>query len=188
MKKTIATLLLSAFLAVGAAGVLSSCSEESSNVEEPNKTEESVKTEKTGEFYSLQEAYDNGYLTMDDLKNIAYYYNGVNNYEDFTPYEIGELDEETALTLKQDYCMDYKEFAGADNVSTDNFSIEIDRYYGTYNDCVVASVNTIWNQSTLTEQDSYYTATNSWWVDITIEDVTLSHVVHNSIKVWKKIA
>ena len=29
-----------------------------------------------GNFYSLREAYDNGWLTQEDLQSLAYYYNG----------------------------------------------------------------------------------------------------------------
>ena len=35
-----------------------------------------------GEFYSLQEAYDKGWLTQDDLLSIAYHYQGRRDNEE----------------------------------------------------------------------------------------------------------
>ena len=97
----------------------------------------------TGAFYSLQEAYDNGWLTQEDLKSIAYYQSGGRSGnkdimdEDYRPMpkRPAELDDETKLAIKQAY---YKrQFPDEDwsNVSPEPFY----PYYGCYHKCVVIS-------------------------------------------------
>lgn len=59
-----------------------------------------------GEFYSLQQAYDSHFISLEDLKNIAYYRNGGTQYNeeimaDFTPAEKVALSEETQTAIKQ---------------------------------------------------------------------------------------
>ncbi|MDE6075037.1 MAG: hypothetical protein K2G26_01215, partial [Clostridia bacterium] len=62
-----------------------------SDIEQGNNDTKSPDSYISGEFYTLQEAYDNGYLTLEDLLSIAYYHNGgiTGNEElislDFTP-------------------------------------------------------------------------------------------------------
>lgn len=81
--------------------------------------------------------------------------------------------------------MNYKELFDVDYVSTDNFSIG--KYYGTYNDCVAVSIDTVRSTTSVSANQDYFTVPNTWWVDVTVGDVTLQHVVHNSIKVWREI-
>jgi len=104
MKKTIATLLLSAFLAVGAAGVLSSCGEKSSNAEEPSKTEETVKTGEVIRIkrYTAEEAYNSGRLTKDDIACALYMAYG----EVYTCDE--ENKENSKLWVEYEFALDVK--------------------------------------------------------------------------------
>jgi len=118
-----------------------------------------------GEFYSLEAAYDNGYITTDDLKNIACYQNGANEYEDFTPCDIGELDATTALMIRMDCLGDNKEY------TLDSISIR--KYYGTYNGYVAVMI------------DDYNDVMDALR-DVTVGEVTLHYNDGNSIKLWKE--
>lgn len=87
----------------------------------------------SGVFYTLKEAYENNYITRNDLLNIAYYsgdykYN-LEIYKNFQPSEKEELTEDMSLVLK-------KEIVKAINSVEENVSVEdfvIPEYYGVYN-------------------------------------------------------
>jgi len=80
-----------------------------------------------GTFYSLQEAYDEGFLTIEDLQNIAFYHN-----DDSMPVYPETLDADIAEAIKQD-------FVHNENCKNKGHDIEI-TYYGTYNDSVAVLV------------------------------------------------
>ena len=81
-------------------------------------TPEQRYSESVGEFYTLDEAYENGWLTQVDLKNIAYYYH--------TRYgETEHIDQSFVPTPKTPETLD---------------NIDISQYYGTYNGCVVIGI------------------------------------------------
>ena len=89
----------------------------------------------TGTFYSLQEAYDNGWLTQEDLMSIAYYHNDGRVYnedimpEDYVPQtKMPEvLSDETQLKI----------ISAIYNVEdAETVDITITEYYGTYGDCI----------------------------------------------------
>ncbi|MCM1438612.1 MAG: hypothetical protein NC131_05305 [Roseburia sp.] len=87
----------------------------------------------TGQFYTLQEAYDNGYITQTDLENIAYYHNGEKSYPE-------SLDENIANSIKSDWA---KKLSDDETDSADNtveISVVIRGYYGTYGNCVAVIV------------------------------------------------
>lgn len=94
--------------------------------------------EEKGNFYSLQECYDNGYLTTEDLKNIAFYYNDENYDDSFEPTpKIPEtLSNATENNIKQVYLNNLKERFPDATLG----GIRITKYYGTYDDCVVVTV------------------------------------------------
>lgn len=89
-----------------------------------------------GKFYTLQEAYDEGFLSIDDLKNIAYHFNEGSDDESFvpTPKTPEVLSEEIQNIIKRDY-MEFldipmelkKSYPGGDKEA-----ISISKYYGTY--------------------------------------------------------
>ena len=91
-------------------------------------------------FYTLTDAYNNGYITRADLLNIAYYYNGMTNVNDenFVPTEIlqNDLSKKTIKAIKNTYLATILE-------NDPNATIEgvhISRYFGKYGDCVSLSM------------------------------------------------
>jgi len=94
-----------------------------------------------GPFYSLQTAYDNGWLTQEDLMSIAYYNNGGREYneeimpEDYAPQaktpEI--LDEPTNLAIKQSVWEESFKEDNPHNITTNDIGVS---YYGIYKNCV----------------------------------------------------
>ena len=116
-----------------------------SDIEQGNDDIKSPDSYISGEFYTLQEAYDSGYLTREDLLSIAYYHNGgiTENEElishDFTPKQknsegISELIKNSIINLyKTTYLSDLKDVSNKD--------IIIDQYYGTYNATVALQIS-----------------------------------------------
>lgn len=100
------------------------------------------KRQAIGKFYTLQEAFDQGFLTENDLKSIAYYNNGgrKNNEdkieEDFVPQPLNPktIPADIQKSIKSDYIY-YNE--KLDNKTKDS-EVKIDDYYGEYNNCYVA--------------------------------------------------
>ena len=85
-----------------------------------------------GTFYTLQEAYDNGWLTQADLQSIANYNNNGIPYPE-------SLSDYIAKSIKKSWAKKEKE----DNPATDitEEKVTICQYYGTYNDCVAVIVD-----------------------------------------------
>ncbi len=82
-----------------------------------------------GEFYSLQEAYDNGWLTREDLLSVAYYQN----------HSWGEEQVEYPQKLDLDTEKDLIEvYAKKKNMNTED--VRIFSYYGTYNGSYVIDI------------------------------------------------
>jgi len=92
------------------------------------------KEDKTmGTFYSLQEAYDEGLLTEQDLMSIAYYHGslgGVAGTFAPTPKDPEIIGKELEKAIKQSFLDD---FIDEDGWTIDDFSIS---YYGTYDNAV----------------------------------------------------
>ena len=88
-----------------------------------------------GTFYSLQEAFDNGWLSRGDLRNIANYYNNPNN---LYPYE---LDDEIVEKLKEAKAEHLRnnEFFIDFNIKAEDFKVL--SYYGSYNNLIVILMN-----------------------------------------------
>lgn len=89
-----------------------------------------------GEFYSLAEAYNNGYITRNDLLNIAYYYNNETNVNDetFVPKEISvnDLSKKTLKAIKNTYLVTILK---NDSKATLD-GVHLNKYFGKYGDCV----------------------------------------------------
>ncbi|MDE7256872.1 MAG: hypothetical protein K2N50_02810 [Clostridia bacterium] len=122
--KIFAVALCALSLTVAFAGCNKSGSEGSGNQNEGVKS---------GTFYTLQQAYDNGYLTQADLENIAYYHNGEKPYPE-------NLSEDTAKSIKRDWAKNLTddETNPTEDVTEDEVTIR--KYYGTYNGCVAVTV------------------------------------------------
>ncbi|MCK9480025.1 MAG: hypothetical protein M0R40_11095 [Firmicutes bacterium] len=94
-----------------------------------------------GVFYSLQRAHDNNWLTVEDLRSIAYYYSftvtdsGSNNPENFVPEpktpEI--LGEEIETEIKQTYLNELQRKVPEATLE----DVRIAYYFGTYGNCGV---------------------------------------------------
>ena len=118
----------------------SSSMEESSSLQENASPQESssVVEEELGKFYSLQEAYDNGWLTREELLSIAYYYHGRYGNEEIMdenyvplPKTPETLDEEMDLEIRQAY---------AKGNSNRVARLEIEAYCGTYGECIAVFI------------------------------------------------
>ena len=137
----------------------------------------SCKVKYQGEFYTLQQAYDNNWLTQDDLKSIAYYHNGGIKYneeimgEDFqpqpkTPEVLGKAIERS---VKQTYI---------DSFLTDRNAkiseVYIDEYCGCYNGCYPLMMSDNYSGTTGAESRQ------------TVGGVIFHYNSGNKIKVWKQ--
>ena len=92
-----------------------------------------TKMPEKGEFCTLQEAYDCGLLTQDDLLSIAYYTQGTRLNEElmgesFSPKPKNP--ETLSETTKEEIIIALKE-------KTEQNYIVIHKYLGTYNNCIV---------------------------------------------------
>lgn len=96
------------------------------------KPEKEDEPEERGTFYSLQEAYDQGLITQDDLESIANYYKSENQEE---------LDEEIANAIKETraYCLRTLSSSSIKNAKADDVTIL--GYYGTYNNCFAVKID-----------------------------------------------
>lgn len=85
--------------------------------------------ESMGTLYSLQAAYDEGLLTVDDLRSIAYYHNDNIQYPEV-------LDEKIEQTIKKTYAEIIRTRSSNPHTEATTCDVSIIRYFGTYNDCV----------------------------------------------------
>ena len=161
MKKLLAMLLAALLLGVGALG-LAGCGPKT-----------------YGTFYTLQEAYDNGYLTRENLMSIAYYKNGGRRYnesimpEDYAPIpkDPEELSESTSLRIRSTAAADWNAEYPDDDATAEDFWI--DYYYGTYGNCVAVMM-----------RDNLSGTTGVVWIGI-VADVSFSYNSGKEIRVWR---
>ena len=99
--------------------------------------------EKKGDFYTLQEAYDQGLITLDDLKSIAYYQNGGSEDESFVPMSKNPevLSNETEKAIKETIVYDVRKEDPVSGGEIKIINITIQNYYGTYNNCVAVMIS-----------------------------------------------
>jgi len=157
--------------------------------------------ESKGAFYSLQQAYDNGWLTQEDLRSIAYY------HHDGLNYSLEDLYKADAITRE---AIEKNMYYQNENGETIEFvpspknpeildaetekqlkqtranglreegrkikakDVSIIEYYGIYNSCVAAM---------LAEKGSEYLYSGNWRV---IADITFVYGTSNQIKIWKE--
>ena len=99
--------------------------------------------EEDGAFYALSEAYENSWLTKEDLMSIAYYYNGGTKGnesvmgEEFVPQakNPSALDESTEKRIKKAYLRQ-----NPDMPQNSLEKVIIHHYYGTYGDSIAVGV------------------------------------------------
>ena len=159
--------------------------------------------EKTvGAFYSLQEAYDNGFLSYDELQSIAYYHQSQfinpdfgmsfnadlmgDNYQPI-PKTSENLSTLLNLAIKQTMVNDLNKRFDTDSFALDN--IVIYEYCGTYNDCVAIrmlysagpdfAVNDITCEHTVANVTFFYPDYTSFYY-------LTSYIFSNTIMIWKE--
>ena len=112
------------------------------------------KLEPKGEFYTLQQAYDNGLIIEEDLWSIAYYYcNGI-DYSDFNGIDYSAitpipknpkiLDEKTLAKIKNDALINLLAQKDKDGRQLYPKATAKDirvGYYGTYNGMIAVVVD-----------------------------------------------
>ena len=132
--------------------------------------------EKKGDFYTLQEAYDQGLITLDDLKSIAYYQNGGSEDESFVPIpktpEV--LSEKTEKAIKETRAYDARNQSQLPHKDATPDKVNVKHYYGTYNNCVAVMIT-----------DMYAAYDASLW-KITVEGVLFCYADGNRILIWKE--
>lgn len=133
----------------------------------------------TGSFYTLQEAYEKGWLTKEDLMNIAYYHNGGCKYNEGIMSKIYEpvpkipakLSEDTERKIKSTAAKEYREVYHITDAVEDGFTIV--SYYGTYNTCVAVML-----------RNAYSGEAGSIWTDL-IAGVNFYYSGGKTIKIWR---
>lgn len=125
--------------------------------------------EQMGEFYSLQTAYDEGWLTIEDLQTIAFYHNdSKTSYPKTLSEEIArKIKEVAARNMREDVLHPVK---GAKAADFSNI-----RYYGTYDACVVIMIKDPYHEYPAEDLD----------IDETIANVTFHYTDPNRIIVWR---
>lgn len=98
-----------------------------------------------GTFYTLQKAYDEGYLTKEEIMSIAYYHNGGRVYneeimsEKYTPIPKvpKELSENVSYKIRETVASELRR-SNIKNAKADG--VNIVHYYGTYDGAVAVIV------------------------------------------------
>lgn len=131
-----------------------------------------------GTFYTLEEAYEAGILTHDELMSIAYYHNGGTRGneaimgEDYVPIpkDPQELSEETSWKICETAAYNYRrEYENAE-ASADDFKII--RYHGTYGDCVAIMMT-----------DKFGDYDTALWT-VVVADISIFYNNGNRITIW----
>lgn len=141
-------------------------------------------TNAQSEFFSLQKAYDDGLLTLEDLKSIAYEYNGGKSHNeqimaDFTPAQKPALIELTKTAIKESHAKRLRESKYPDGrlvaVGATAENVHIYGYYGTYNGSVAVMI-----------EDDYTSFDTAMWM-VEVEGVNIYYNSGNRITIWKQI-
>lgn len=99
-----------------------------------------AKNEPFGQTYTLETAFEKGFLTVDDLLNIAYYKNGGKDgneqlMENFTPRPLATLDASSERLIKETEAYFWRNSQKPIESATAE-DIFIKGYYGIYNNYV----------------------------------------------------
>lgn len=87
-----------------------------------------------GEFYTLREAYNYGYLTQNDLKGIAYYVNNGETHSELSEdYIVNSIKESAAKAMRE------REIQPNADAKAEGFTIV--GYYGNYSSYYVVRVS-----------------------------------------------
>lgn len=130
-----------------------------------------------GSFYSLEEAYENGWLTRDDILSIAYYYNqGTEGNEELMgesyapePMVPETLDEERVNQIKRTYL---NEVIAMPEGTFEHVIIRA--YYGTYHENIVIHIT-----------DDYHGYDYVFEPEYEIGGVRFYHYAGAFLRVWR---
>ena len=134
MIKKLTKLISMGVVLIMCVGILCACNKNDDDFRNPRNGEPQA-----GEFYTLQQAYDNGWLSKGDLRNIAYYWGGSGQRKGFkpTPKDPEELSAETELAIKEDRAHRLRE-QGTENAVADG--VRITNYFGSYDGLVAVLI------------------------------------------------
>lgn len=130
----------------------------------------------SGAFYTMEEAYEAGYLTREDLMSIAYYHNGGREYNENcmpesyqpAPMQPEEIDMATANAIKDEYIEEFRP-----DYEATREDIFIDHYYGCYNGAFAVIIS---------DNFSGFPGVIDF---VEIDGVTFYYPLVNYIKIWK---
>lgn len=137
------------------------------------------KTTSTGALYTVKEAYENGWLTKDDLMSIAYYHNNGRWHNEEIMDETYEpipktpevLSKKTESKIKNAAAAEYREKYDDEEAVAKGFTIT--EYDGTYGDCVAIMM-----------RDVYSGEAGIVWTD-TVAGVNFSYGGGRTIIIWR---
>ena len=119
-----------------------------------------------GTYCGMQEAYDNGWITVEDLQSIANHQNNGTDPND-------TLSAEVEKAIKKTVAKDLRSFPYPILIATVK-DVTIDRYYGTYNNCVAVMIS-----------NAYTEYPQALWDDV-IAGVIFHYYDGNVIVIWKQ--
>ena len=139
MRKKLTRLICLIIALVTSVGILCACNKNDDNFRNPRNGEPQA-----GEFYTLQRAYDNGWLSKGDLRNISYHRTGDGQRKGFkpTPKDPETLSTETELAIKEDWARLLREQETVNAVADD---VTILNYYGIYDGLVAVLMTDIYS-------------------------------------------
>ena len=92
-----------------------------------------AENKKTGVLCTLQEAYDNGWLTKEDLETAAEFHANKTN----CPTPLDPKLEKNILTVYAQHVNEDPIFSNYTDLTADD--VCVDAYYGTYNNCTIVN-------------------------------------------------
>lgn len=100
-----------------------------------------------GEFYTIDEAYENGWLSKGELRSIAYYLNSESQGKNFEPIPKNPeaLSEELDLAIREDIARTYRDNGSYPEAIADDISIS--KYFGKYGDMYAFTYGAIYFDS-----------------------------------------
>lgn len=153
--------------------------------------------ESAGKFYTLQEAYDNGWLKQEDLMSIAYYHNGGRPHNEEIMSEIYKPVDKFPKSLSKGMDLSIRQTM-LNNLNSEypsnNFELEqigFYAYYGSYNGVVAIRMfysensdgviieNCMVHKDTIADVKFYYSSYTDFFR-------TINFNFNNAIMIWKQ--
>ena len=144
-----------------------------------------------GEICKLTTAYNNGYITRNDLLSIAYYHKdkilNPEIDENFQPIERGELDEETRLKIQESFAYCYRHVEDYHpSMKEDFFKIELEWHKNTKASDIEFSYYGCYNGSYVINHYSMYLGVFPVYSEWSIDGVKFSQTSSNDeMYIWR---